>query len=80
MCSLVTKDMVLTGLVADGLENGQRFDPLARYLNSLQAVNFFMITCRVPLFSNHLFQKIPSGIPSEWQTVWIQIRFEVCRA
>ena len=35
---------------------------------------FFLIFCRLLIyfFQNLLFQKIPSGYPSEWQTVLIQ--------
>ena len=29
------------------------------------------------IFQNQLFRKILSGIPSEWQTVWIQIRPDI---
>ena len=49
---------------------------LDRLLSSL-AVNFFMFffSCRLLIyFQIQLFRKILSGIPSECQTDWIQIR------
>ena len=36
--------------------------------------NFSMLFCRLLFFQIQLFRKILSGIPSECQTVWIQIR------
>ena len=44
-------------------------------INSLHAVKFCMLfLSSADFFQNQLFRKILSGIPSEYQTVWIQIR------
>ena len=46
-------------------------------LNSMHAGLFFMLFCRMLIFSKSIFKKTLSGIPSACQTVWIQIRTDI---
>ena len=39
----------------------------------------YFVVCRF-FFQNQIFRKILSGIPSECQTDWIQIRPDICGA
>ena len=64
-------------------------DPKVIFMVGIQFLLKAAFTCWVILhallssanfFQNQLFQKILSGIPSECQTVWIQIRPDICRA
>ena len=53
------------------------------HFNAFPPGKFFMLFCRLLIFSifqNQLYQKILSGIPSECQTDWIQIRPTFCHA
>ena len=66
------KSYVKEEMVMDEDEGREDTEPV---INSLHAVKFCMLfLSSADFFQNQLFRKILSGIPSEYQTVWIQIR------
>ena len=45
-----------------------------RYVLTICPLGFFVFLSSADFFQNQLFRKFLSGIPSEFQTVWIQIK------
>ena len=56
------------------------FFPYMKYIWTFAYWVIFHALCVCWFFSKSTFWKINSGIQSEYQTVWIQIKLDVCRA